>query len=95
MFRKTVATAIAATVFAGAALTTTGAFAGSHHHHHHGGGGLAIAGVVGALLGASAAASQSQPYVRSYERECFDEPITRWDRYYGTRVIVGYRTICR
>jgi uncharacterized membrane protein len=32
---------------------------------------------------------------RSRERHCFEKPISRWSRYHGETVIVGYRTVCR
>jgi hypothetical protein len=32
---------------------------------------------------------------RHRESRCFEKPITRWSRYHGESVVVGYRTVCR
>jgi methionine aminopeptidase len=69
----------------------------------------AIVGLSGALIAGSAAARSHgyRPhreyrkhgyggYSRSHqERDCFTRPIMRWNAYYGERVIVGHRRVCR
>ncbi|MCZ8041453.1 MAG: hypothetical protein O9330_03170 [Beijerinckiaceae bacterium] len=67
----------------------------------------ALAGIGGALLGATIANGQPRHAEGRYdqrpvrfieeaeEEECFEKPIKRFDRYSGETIVVGYKTVCR
>ncbi|WP_324133174.1 hypothetical protein [Bosea sp. (in: a-proteobacteria)] len=66
----------------------------------------ALAGIGGALLGATIVHGQPRHaegrydqrpvrFIEEAEEECFEKPIRRFDRYSGETIVVGYKTICR
>lgn len=109
MFTRTVAAALTVAIVAGSTLaapTEASARAGRNKAAVVG----AIVGLSGALIAGSAAARSHgyRPhrehrkdgyggYFRASRpvRDCFTRPIMRWNAYYGERVIVGHRRVCR
>ncbi|MCQ0988566.1 hypothetical protein [Jiella marina] len=98
MIRKTILSALTITMIAGAAPAKASDYGvevppvrhGGKHYNRD----AAIAGAVIGLIGAIAGADGGHRARKSY-RDCFEKPIKRYDPYYGRRVIVDYKLVCR
>ena len=105
MVRKTLISAMATIVLATSPVSATTTTASASDRD------LAVGLAVGAaaLIIGAAAYDNQQDYDRHYKRnhrrhhynagysgsECFEKAIRKYDPYYGKKVIVGYRTVCR
>jgi hypothetical protein len=88
MFRKFAIAAVTIATVATAAV----AIAPSEAHAKNRRGAIAAGAILGLAAGAIIA-SQAQP--RYYQPvRCHNQPVRRWDPYYGQYVVVGYRQVC-
>ncbi|MFB2550399.1 tyrosyl-tRNA synthetase [Ensifer soli] len=96
MFRKTALSALAVVVLATSAfsVSATTASAGSREGRFIAG---AVIGVAAGLIGAGLYESGRRDRYERYDegRDCFEKPVRRYDPYYGHKVTVGYRLVCR
>jgi hypothetical protein len=98
MFRKTLVAALTVAIVAGSAITapTSASAKGGR-----GGFGLAAAvvgGIATAVIASAVANGQEEAGYRGRgygNSDCFEKQITKWDRYTGEQVVIGYKTICR
>lgn len=100
MFRKTLISAMATIVLATSAVSAATTASASDRD---------VAVGAAALIIGAAAYNDHQDYERGYKRkhrrhqynagysggECFEKVVHKYDPYYGKKVIVGYRTVCR
>lgn len=100
MFRKTILSAMAVVVLATSAfsVSATEASAGSREGRIVAG---TILGTAALILGAAHAQNSYHDgrhggyHGKRRHASCVDRPIRRYDPYYGHKVVVGYRTVCR
>lgn len=103
MFRRATIAAVTVAVVATSALTvtTTDAFAKNGRNGAFAAG--AIFGLAtGAIIGSTANDRyygdpyyDGRTYYRPRYRECWEQPVRRWDPYLREKVVVGYKTVCR
>ena len=99
MFRKTLAAALTVALVAGSAVIAPTTASAGNGRNGFGIAAAVVGGIATAVI-ANSVVNNRQEYGYRDDRGygytgCFEKQITRWDRFSGEPVVIGYKTICR
>ena len=98
MFRKTLAVALTVALVAGSAVIAPTTASAGNGRNGFGIAAAVVGGIATAVI-ANSVVNSRQEYGYGYRDRgytgCFEKQVTRWDRFSGEPVVVGYKTICR